>query len=172
MSSACEIPPSSACSHLRSYEAKSCQQLSAFLKRLSGVQNIQRPSYLVSRGCSASQMIHYSSLNLRQQVPLSHLRLSDDFKRSSSIIPRIQNSTYTLLAHLVTFLPSFKQSISPLPLLSLLHCMKSSLYDLHLAPMKKLADNKGAELLPISVTGGISAGRGVVSMRVVWLNLN
>jgi len=50
--------------------------------------------------------------------------------------------------------------------------MKSSLYDLHLAPMKKLADNKGAELLPISVTGGISAGRGVVSMRVVWLNLN
>ena len=46
------------------------------------------------------------------------------------------------------------------------------MYDLHLAPMKKLADSKGAELLPISVTGGISAGRGVVSMRVVWLNLD
>jgi len=38
---------------------------------------------------------------------------------------------------------------------------------LHLAPMKKLADSNGAELAPISVTGGMSAGRGVVSMRVV-----
>jgi hypothetical protein len=37
--------------------------------------------------------------------------------------------------------------------------------------MKKLADSNGAELLPISVTGGISDGRGVVSMRVAWLNL-
>jgi hypothetical protein len=33
--------------------------------------------------------------------------------------------------------------------------------------MKKLADSKGAELLPISFTGGISAGRGVVSIKVV-----
>ncbi len=76
-------------------------------------------------------------------------------------------ATYTLFAHLVTRRPSFKQSISPFPALSLLHCMKSSLYDLHLAPMKKLADSNGAELLPISSTGGMSAGRGVVSMRVV-----
>lgn len=52
-----------------------------------------------------------------------------------------------------------------------MHCMKSSLYGLHLAPMKKLADNNGAELAPISVTAGMSAGRGVVSIRVVWLNL-
>jgi hypothetical protein len=74
--------------------------------------------------------------------------------------------TYTLLAHLVTLLPSFRHSTSPLPALSLLHCIKSSLYGLHLAPMKKLADSNGAELLPISVTGGISDGRGVVSMRV------
>lgn len=37
--------------------------------------------------------------------------------------------------------------------------------------MKKLADNNGAELVPISVTGGISAGRGVVSTKTVWLNL-
>ena len=37
--------------------------------------------------------------------------------------------------------------------------------------MKKLADSNGAELAPISVTGGMSAGRGVVSMRVVRLNL-
>ena len=49
--------------------------------------------------------------------------------------------------------------------------MKSSLYGLHLAPMKKLADSKGAELAPISVTGGMSAGRGAVSIKVVWLNL-
>jgi hypothetical protein len=33
--------------------------------------------------------------------------------------------------------------------------------------MKKLAERRGAELDPISVTGGISAGRGAVSMRVV-----
>jgi hypothetical protein len=93
--------------------------------------------------------------------PIVHL----DFYYDANILGG--GSTHTLLAHLVTFLPSFKQSISPLPLLSLLHCMKSSLYGLHLAPMKKLADSNGAELLPISVTGGISAGRGVVSMRVV-----
>lgn len=37
--------------------------------------------------------------------------------------------------------------------------------------MKKLAESKGAELAPISVTGGMSAGRGVVSTRVAWLNL-
>lgn len=37
--------------------------------------------------------------------------------------------------------------------------------------MKKLAESNGAELAPISVTGGMSAGRGVVSMRVAWLNL-
>ena len=32
-------------------------------------------------------------------------------------------ATYTLDAHLVTFLPSFKQSNSPLPPASVLHCM-------------------------------------------------
>lgn len=76
-------------------------------------------------------------------------------------------ATYTLLAHLVTLRPSFKQSSSPLPGFSFLHCMKSSLYDLHLAPMKKLSDSNGAELAPISSTAGISDGRGVVSRRVV-----
>jgi hypothetical protein len=80
-------------------------------------------------------------------------------------------NTYTLLAHLVTLLPSFKHFISPCPAFSVLHCMKSSLYGLHLAPIKKLADSNGAELAPISVTGGMSAGRGAVSIRVVWLNL-
>lgn len=75
--------------------------------------------------------------------------------------------TYTLFAHLVTLLPSFKHSISPFPGFSVLHFMKSSLYGLHLAPMKKLAERRGAELLPISVTGGMSAGRGVVSIKVV-----
>jgi hypothetical protein len=49
--------------------------------------------------------------------------------------------------------------------------MKSSLYGLHLAPIKKLAESNGAELAPISVTGGMSAGRGAVSIKVVWLNL-
>ena len=78
-----------------------------------------------------------------------------------------KDSTHTLLAHLVTLLPSFKQSTSPLPGLSFLHCIKSSLYDLHLAPMKKLAESNGAELLPISLTGGMSAGNGVVSIKVV-----
>jgi hypothetical protein len=79
--------------------------------------------------------------------------------------------THTLLAHLVTLLPSFKHSISPFPALSFLHIIKSSLIALHLAPIKKLADSNGAELLPISVTAGMDSGRGVVSMRVVWLNL-
>lgn len=49
--------------------------------------------------------------------------------------------------------------------------MKSSLYAWHLAPIKKLADSNGAELDPISVTAGISAGNGVVSTRTDWLNL-
>ncbi len=114
---------------------------------------------------------HGSRLKPQSAESFPLFRLRNSFRHSNIILLRCQNSTYTLLAHLVTFLPSFKQSISPLPLLSLLHCMKSSLYGLHLAPIKKLADSNGAELLPISVTGGISAGRGVVSMRVVWLNL-
>lgn len=79
--------------------------------------------------------------------------------------------TYTLFAHLVTLLPSFKHFISPCPAFSVLHCIKSSLYGLHLAPIKKLADSNGAELAPISVTGGMSVGRGAVSIKVVWLNL-
>lgn len=73
---------------------------------------------------------------------------------------------YTLAAHLVTLLPSFMQSTSPFPPLSVLHCMKSSLYALHLAPIKKLAERRGAEEAPSSATGGIESGRGVVSMRV------
>ena len=79
--------------------------------------------------------------------------------------------TYTLAAHRVTFLPSRIQSISPVPLASVLHSMKSSLYGLHLAPMKNEALINGAELAPISFTFGISSGRGVVSMRTCWLNL-
>lgn len=37
--------------------------------------------------------------------------------------------------------------------------------------MKKDALIKGAELAPISLTFGMSSGRGVVSMRRCWLNL-
>lgn len=126
-------------------------------------------SFILFCSCRSSQHSLSSSLDkllgdaLFQDCPPI---LHPDFHYDTDIIG-VGGSTHTLLAHLVTFLPSFKQSISPLPLLSLLHCMKSSLYGLHLAPMKKLADSNGAELLPISVTGGISAGRGVVSMRVV-----
>jgi hypothetical protein len=37
--------------------------------------------------------------------------------------------------------------------------------------MKNDALFKGAELVPISFTFGMSSGRGVVSMRRCWLNL-
>ena len=37
--------------------------------------------------------------------------------------------------------------------------------------MKKLADNRGAEEAPTSVTFGTESGRGVVSRRTCWLNL-
>lgn len=37
--------------------------------------------------------------------------------------------------------------------------------------MKKEAESRGAELAPISETLGMSSGRGVVSMRTCWLNL-
>lgn len=37
--------------------------------------------------------------------------------------------------------------------------------------MKNAALVKGAELAPISLTFGMSSGRGVVSMRTCWLNL-
>jgi len=37
--------------------------------------------------------------------------------------------------------------------------------------MKKLALINGAELAPISFTGGMWSGRGVVSTRTDWLNL-
>lgn len=77
-----------------------------------------------------------------------------------------KQGTHTLAAHLVTLRPSFRQSISPFPLLSVLHCMKSSLYGLHLAPIKKLAERRGADEAPISVTAGMDSGRGVVSMTV------
>jgi hypothetical protein len=86
-------------------------------------------------------------------------------------ISRTRGVTNTLDAHLVTLLPSFKQSISPFPRLSVLHCIKSSLYGRQRAPMKKLADSRGAEEAPTSFTTGISSGRGVVSMRVVRLKL-
>jgi len=49
--------------------------------------------------------------------------------------------------------------------------MKSSLYALHLAPMKKLAERSGAELLPISVTEGMLDGSGVVSTKLSCENL-
>jgi len=38
-------------------------------------------------------------------------------------------------------------------------------------PMKNEALRSGAEEAPISLTGGMEAGRGVVSMRTCWLNL-
>lgn len=37
--------------------------------------------------------------------------------------------------------------------------------------MKKLADRRGADEAPSSLTAGIESGRGVVSMRVDWLKL-
>lgn len=83
----------------------------------------------------------------------------------------LSSYTHTLLAHLVTLLPSFKQSTSPFPPLSVLHCMKSSLYDLHLAPIKKEAERRGADEAPTSVTAGMESGRGVVSIKVDWLKL-
>lgn len=90
-------------------------------------------------------------------------------------LPSLSNSqkrsTHTLAAHLVTLRPSFRQSISAVPLLSVLHCIKSSLYFPHLAPIKKLALSSGAELAPTSCTAGIESGSGVVSMSVDWENL-
>lgn len=79
--------------------------------------------------------------------------------------------THTLAAHLVTFRPSLIQSISPVPCACVLQSMKSSLNSLHLAPIKKAADSRGAELEPISSTLGTLSGSGVVSTRTVWLNL-
>jgi hypothetical protein len=37
--------------------------------------------------------------------------------------------------------------------------------------MKKEAERRGAELAPTSLTAGISAGNGVVSMSSCWENL-
>lgn len=37
--------------------------------------------------------------------------------------------------------------------------------------MKKEAESRGAELVPSSLTLGIEAGSGVVSMRIAWVNL-
>lgn len=71
----------------------------------------------------------------------------------------------------MTLRPSFKQSISAVPLLSVLHFIKSSLYFPHRAPIKKLALSNGAELAPTSCTAGIEPGSGVVSMSVDWENL-
>lgn len=56
------------------------------------------------------------------------------------------------------------------PLESFLHCMKSSLYGRHRAPMKNAADFSGALVTPISATAGISAGRGVVSTTSTYLS--
>jgi hypothetical protein len=125
-------------------------------------------NFILFCSCRSSQHSFSSSPgHTTRRRPVPELSPQSSTRIYIMTLTSLGGSTHTLLAHLVTFLPSFKQSISPLPLLSLLHCMKSSLYGLHLAPMKKLADSNGAELLPISVTGGISAGRGVVSMRVV-----
>ena len=41
----------------------------------------------------------------------------------------------------------------------------------HRAPMKKDAERRGAEEEPTSSTLGTESGRGVVSRRTVWLNL-
>lgn len=91
------------------------------------------------------------------------------FRNSSKQLLLMSSST--LAAHRVTFLPSFKHSVSPLPFASVLHSMKSSLYGLQRAPMKKEAESRGAEDEPTSETLGMSSGRGVVSMRTCWLNL-
>lgn len=80
--------------------------------------------------------------------------------------------TYTLAAQRVTFLPSFKHSISPRPLASSLHFIKSSLYALHRSPMKYAALISGADVAPISSTLGMWSGIGVVSTRTCWLNLS
>ena len=80
--------------------------------------------------------------------------------------------SYTLAAHLVTLRPSFKHSVSPLPYASVLHFMKSSLKGRHLAPMKKDALIKGAEVAPISLTAGMFSGIGVVSSRTDCENLH
>lgn len=37
--------------------------------------------------------------------------------------------------------------------------------------MKNEAERSGADVAPISLTGGIDSGRGVVSTRACWLNL-
>lgn len=37
--------------------------------------------------------------------------------------------------------------------------------------MKKDAERSGADVAPISLTGGTESGSGVVSMRTCWLNL-
>lgn len=37
--------------------------------------------------------------------------------------------------------------------------------------MKNEAESSGADVAPISLTGGTESGSGVVSMRTCWLNL-
>lgn len=84
---------------------------------------------------------------------------------------RMKLFPYTLAAHLVTFLPSLKQSVSPFPDDSDLHFIKSSLIGRHRAPIKKDALIRGADVTPISSTLGMCSGIGVVSMSTVWENL-
>lgn len=103
-------------------------------------------------------------LNSARQCLLTSSILYPDFQPYNQTATKLIE-TDTLAAHLVTLLPSFRQSSSPFPALSVLHCMKSSLNDRHRAPMKKLAERRGADEAPTSFTGGIEAGRGVVSMR-------
>lgn len=89
----------------------------------------------------------------------------------SQMKPPPREKTHTLAAQRVTFLPSFIQSISPVPCASVLQTMKSSLNALQRAPMKKDALSSGAELEPTSGTLGMWSGSGVVSRSFVWLNL-
>ena len=105
-------------------------------------------------------LIPYIIVSLLILTSFSPSMFSQGFPRTLDPQTQIEeNITHTLAAHLVTFLPS------------LIHFMYSSLNSLHRAPMKKLADSKGAEEEPISGTLGTESGRGVVSMRTDWLNL-
>jgi hypothetical protein len=73
--------------------------------------------------------------------------------------------THRSSAHLVTFLPSFRQCSGSL--FSFLQSIKSALYSLQYSPMKKDALFNGADVRPISSTGGTDFGAGVGSTNLV-----
>lgn len=141
-----------------------------------------RPYTFVSPPQSDAFFVLRTASPLAAYVPLRACHGPTDMPRVCPLslyfqpsLPTLQflrnRSTYTEAAHLVTLLPSFKQSSSPLPLLSVLHFIKSSLNSLHLAPIKKLALSSGADEAPSSGTAGMDSGRGVVSTRTDWENL-